>query len=210
MQVRQLRIPGQHLSSLGLLPEGTKLQFGFGTKDPNNIIPIPRSSGVTFTAFKNLQRQANRVLAFIEKGRISEDGIIGLKTMAAMATIKQTMGPIFGAPVRFESTLDIAEQSVIFGNAMEVFANSKGVGETVNTGPTSSPASTSEPTPPPATPAQIQDLKEPGDTRLTKVGDPPKEAGMGSGIWLLAGVAGVAAYSFSSKNKKKSKKKRGR
>jgi len=170
------------------------LTFGQGVKDKSIIVPIPKKSGATFQAFKNLQRQINRVLSVTPRGgKIAEDGIIGDEVLRGLRSIKNAMG-VFGIPLKFETTLDIANRSISLANALKAFADSKQASQTANTGVASTPASASEPTPAPMTQAQAATFSV-GPAATMKKYLP----------FVL--VAGGIAYFAATTKKKKGKRK---
>ena len=59
--------------------QGVVLTFGKGIKNPSNMVPIDAN---TKSAFVNLQKQTNRILSAMNASLVSEDGIIGVETLA--------------------------------------------------------------------------------------------------------------------------------
>ena len=121
---------------------GPALNFGKG-RDPSNIVPIPKKSGLAYTAFKNLQRQINRLLSKVG-GRIGEDGIIGKKTLAGFKKAQTVVGQSIGGG---GSTLDLARNAVGIAAKLQGVANSMGIPTSVNRGAAATPTSAKEPEP---------------------------------------------------------------
>ncbi len=169
---------------------GIALEFGLGVRDKTNIVPIPKSSGGTFAAFKNLQRQINRALSTIPNGgRISEDGIIGGGTLVGLRKIKSAMG-FLGGLITVGSTLSVAERSVTIANALDTFADQRGAPPKVNIGSSVTNASISEPTPPPVTSQQVASIQRSASIKKF------------APLLLIAGVGGVAWFATQKKRKK--------
>lgn len=130
--------------------QGVALEFGQGIANKTNIVPIPKSSGLTYNAFRNMQRQINRALS--KKGtRIAEDGILGPGTYKALQQAQDVIGQSVPGD---ESTLEMARHAVSIAYALGTAADSMGISADANKGATSSAASRGEPTPPPMTAAQ--------------------------------------------------------
>lgn len=170
---------------------GVSLDFGQGVKSKTNIIPIPKKSGATFSAFKNLQRQINRLLSrHPKKGRIAEDGIIGKGTFDAFQKAQDVIGMSVPGD---ENTLEMAKHAVSIASILNAEATAMGIASTANKGVTATPASASEPTPAPMTETQAASFT---------VGP---MAAMKKYLPFLA-LAGGIAWFASTKTKKKSKK----
>jgi hypothetical protein len=185
-------LPPGPLGMDGLLD--TPLTFGQGTKNKTNIIPIPKKSGPTYAAFKNLQRQLNRVLSLIPGGgRIAEDGIIGQETLDGLRRVKSAMG-IFGIPLKFENTLDVANRAVSLADALKTYADERGASTRANVGAATTAASISEPTP--ARPIISAHTEMVQSTSAIKKYAP-----------FLLGAAVIAWFAATQKKTKKKKRK---
>lgn len=168
---------------------GVGLTFGLGVSNPKNIVPIPRSSGTTYGAFRNLQRQINRMLTVAGGGRISEDGIIGPGTFAAF---KKVQDKVFAVYIPGDdNSLTLAEHAVTIANMFEREANSQGIAAGANKGSTSTAGG--EHTTSPITPMQKASYGGGAMASLKKYGP-----------FLL--LAGGVAYYASTKRKKRRKK----
>lgn len=167
---------------------GVSLEFGQGIRNKSNIVPIPKNSGPTVAAFKNLQRQINRLLSQKPgSGRIAEDGIIGSGTFAAFKKAKD----ISGRFLPFTSSLEIAKNAVSLASILGSKAQSMGIPVAANKGASSSPTSRSEPTPQPMTSSQAAEFRSAGISSAAKKYIP---------FLLLAG--GVAYYATTKKKGK--------
>lgn len=177
---------------------GVELEFGQGIRSGTNIVPIPKGSGTTDAAFKNLQRQINRLLSrHPKKGRIAEDGIIGKHTFAAFQKAQIVTGISFPGD---ENTLEMAKHAVSIADIMESEADAMGIPKGANKGSPSTTASVSEPTPMPMTPAQAASFSQMGISKF---------------LPLLAIAGGVAWWASTQKKPKgkpkgKSKAKKGK
>jgi hypothetical protein len=126
------------------------LTFGQGAQNKANIVPIPKSSGFTYNAFVNLQRQINRLLSKAG-GRISEDGIIGPGTFSAFKKAQNVVGQSISGD---SNSLQLAEHAISVGAKLKQVADSMGIGASVNKGGSSSAASVAEGTSGPMTQQQ--------------------------------------------------------
>jgi hypothetical protein len=169
---------------------GVALEFGQGVSNPKNIVPIPKNSGVTYNAFRNLQRQINRLLSHKRIGPIAEDGIIGPGTFSAFEKIHDLLG--ISVPGD-DSTLGLAEHSVTIGTMLSAQANSLGISTSANRGSTTSASSQKEPTPPPMTTMQRASFGGGALGAVTKYGP----------FLLLAGGVAYLATKLRSKKRKK-------
>jgi hypothetical protein len=115
---------------------GVELEFGRGTKDTNVIVPIPKSSGPTLTAFKNLQRQINRLLSLKGK-RINEDGLIGAGTFKAFQTVQDAIGVSVPGD---ETTGTMAAHAITIANTLDQQATARNIPANANQGATTSSA----------------------------------------------------------------------
>lgn len=123
---------------------GADLEFGRGIKIPTNIVPVPKDSGRTFEAFRNLQRQVNRLLTRIPNGgRVDEDGIIGESTRKSMEKLAA------GLPIPIGNTVSIAQKAVTWGSILKSLADKAAISATANKASTVSVARATEPPVPP-------------------------------------------------------------
>ena len=172
---------------------GVSLEFGQGIRDKSNIVPIPKKSGATYSAFEDLQRQINRLLSRHPKGgRIGEDGIIGSGTFAALKKAQDVIGMSIPGD---ENTLEMAKNAVTIAGILESEATAMGIPGGANKGVKSTPASMTEPTPQPMTPEQAKSYG--GAMAAIKKYVP---------FLLVAG--GIAFYASKGKKKSKSKKRK--
>ena len=137
--------------------------------------------------FQGLQRAINAyVLRHGILDTINVDGDIGPITLSTAQQIWQhgLEFPVTGWPPSPPTTAKQLADNVDLYSA--AFARGAGA----------SPDTTADPATQKPAGSDTSDFKPPG---------PPRQAGNG-GIWVLAALAGVAAYSFSGKNKKKRKR----
>jgi len=120
---------------------GVKLTFGAGIKNSSVLVPIPKNSGPTYEAFKNLQRQINRLLSKVE-GRISEDGLIGPGTLKGLKTVQEKL--LFVNLPGDANTGSMASNAISLGAILKGEADSRGISPNANKGVTSTPASVAE------------------------------------------------------------------
>lgn len=172
----------------------SELTFGQGVKNKSIIVPIPKKSGPTFSAFKDVQRQINRLLSrHPKKGRISEDGIIGNDTFSGLKKAQD----VFGQSIAHdESTLEMAKNARSVAAKLRSEADAMGIGANANKSgitPSVSKRAASEPTPAPMTEKQASAFTS-GSMGAIKKYVP----------FLL--LAGGIAY-FATKKKGKTKRK---
>jgi hypothetical protein len=141
--------------SSGLAGKDPVLTFGQGIKNKNIIVPIPKKSGPTFGAFKDLQRQINRLLSrHPRKGRIDEDGVIGNDTFSGLQKAQE----VFGQNIAHdESTLEMAKNARSVAAKLRSEADAMGIAANANLSSVTQSVSrraVSEPTPPPMTERQ--------------------------------------------------------
>lgn len=176
-------------SSSAPAPRPSGLSFGRGVRNKDSIIPIPKSSGKTYNAFTNLQRQINRLLSKVG-GRISEDGIIGKReTYPGLQKAQRVIG--ISVPGD-EDTLSMAENAVQIASILKSEADAMGIPANANRGTSVSRASASEPTPPPMTRDQEKQLRGGGIGGAIKTYLP-----------FLAIAGGVAWYAASKRKRKR-------
>lgn len=108
---------------------GVSLTFGFGVRDKSNVVPIPKTSGATYQAFKNLQRQINRVIVGVT--RIGEDGVIGKGTLSGYQKAENVLG--LSLP-HSESTAALATHAVTVAALLKDHADSMGISSAANKG----------------------------------------------------------------------------
>jgi hypothetical protein len=176
------------------IDNGVALEFGQGISNKTNIVPIPKTSGITYAAFKNLQRQINRALAGTGS-RTDEDGIIGAGTLKAFkkaASIVEATIPVFSLTVAGQNTVTLAQSAVTAAASLKTYADRMGVSASANKGSTSTPASKAEPTPPPLTQEQANKY---ADNRIS--------GAVSKYVPFLFLAAGVAWYAASQKKGKK-------
>lgn len=179
----------------GLLGKDPALTFGQGIKNKNIIVPIPKSSGTTFSAFKDLQRQINRLLSrHPKKGRVDEDGVIGNDTFNGLQKAQE----VFGQSIAHdESTLEMAKNARSVAAKLRSEANALGIDTNANRSgatPLVSKRSISEPTPAPMTEQQASAFAS-GSMGAIKKYVP---------FLLLAG--GIAYFATQKKGKKRKSK----
>jgi len=152
---------------------GVMLEFGTGTRNMSNIVPIPKTSGATYVVFKDLQRVINRLLYKMKPGaNIAEDAIIGNGTLKAYNQVAdQSIG----------SSFELAAQASSLWAALVEKADRMGIPYGANKGSAISAASIAEMT--------------------TGKAFRPK-TGIGF-FWLLAGAAGLAWFASNKKKKRK-------
>lgn len=188
---------GEFRSGLGetVIDGGTALSFGQGLSNKSNIVPIPKTSGATYLAFKNLQRQINR-LAFAKGVTTGEDGIIGTGTFNAWKKADEVArGAVAGfgySSYPAKNALDLARHAVSIARSLQAAADYRGISASANKGATSTPAARSEPTPPPMTSAQ----------QASYANDSAISGALKTYLPFLA-VAGGVAW-FAAKKKRKS------
>ena len=129
---------------------GVSLDFGQGVRDKTVLVPIPQSSGPTYTIFKDLQRQINRVLSKVGT-RVSEDGILGKGTLAGLKKAQTIIGKSLPGT---SSTLDMAEHAVTLGFLLHQAADAMGISKTANQGMVATAQAAVETTQGPLTPEQ--------------------------------------------------------
>lgn len=173
---------------------GVTLNFGFGVRNKSNIVPIPKKSGATFNAFRNLQRQINRVLHSQGAGRISEDGIIGEGTKQGLVKAQKIIG--VSPAAEWMSTFLIARNAVVIANVLADKANAMVVPANANRGASSTVASESESASKALTMAEA-------DRKATR----DKIFGQAMKVAPFLALGGVAAY-FVAKKRPKRKGKR--
>ena len=141
--------------------QGVSLTFGQGIKTPSNIIPVPKDSGPTFDAFRNLQRQINRLLSKIPGSiRIGEDAIIGDSTRKALEKI--VAGIPFGIKIPVGNTVNIAKNAVTWGQILKDAADKAGVSYSANLGSPATPARAFEPPAAPLPENKVLSLSQAG------------------------------------------------
>lgn len=128
---------------------GVALVFGQGISNPQNIVPVPKGSGVTYGVFSGLQRQINRMLSIAKAPPVAEDGIIGASTLAGYLKAKAMIpagiiGGIVSALTPVRTTLDLARRAASEAKALGKAADDKGVAAGANKGSIISQASASE------------------------------------------------------------------
>lgn len=174
---------------------GVSLEFGTGIKNPTNVVPVPKDSGPTFEAFRNLQRQLNRVLSTVPKGgRVDEDGIIGSGVKAGMDKLAA------GLPLKVGNTVAIAEKAVSWGGIFKAIADKKGVGAGVNKGGSTSIARGTEPAVPPM--SEEERLKRSAAGFFSFLGQLPG----GKYLPFVALGVGAAYLAVKMRGKKRGKK----
>lgn len=170
---------------------GVELNFGQGVKNKNIIVPIPKSSGPTYTAFKNLQRQINRLLS--KRGtRIGEDGLIGINTYKGLQTAQDVIGMSVPGD---ENTGSMASNAVTIAGILSREADGMGIPKNANQGATTSPAALVESAKAPMTSMQAASFMGGG------VGEAVKKY-----LPFLAIAGGVAWYAASQRKGGKKKK----
>lgn len=113
---------------------GIALSFGLGITNKKNCVPIPRRSGATFSAFKNLQRQINRVLTTIPGGgRIGEDGVIGGGTVSGFNKAVGSI-PLLGSVLKVDNCSALAKRAASLGSTLKTFADRAGISTAANKG----------------------------------------------------------------------------
>ena len=187
---------GQPPGPLGIgatsVDSGISLEFG-QSKKKTSFVPIPKSSGTTFHAFTNLQRQINRLLSkSANGGRIDEDGILGKGTFAGFKRAQTVVGMSLAGD---ESLLALAKNSVSTGSILRSEADSLGISPNANKGASVTSASLKEPTPLPMTKGEMSSFSGGGVMSAVKQYVP-----------FLA-LAGAVAW-YASSTKKKTKKRR--
>lgn len=180
--------PGPLGLGITIIDSGVELEWGMGIHDKSNMVPIPKTSGVTYTVFKGLQRQINRL-----GGRVGEDGILGKGTLAGLRRVANALpanSPARARTAGIGDTMGLAANAATLVTLLTQEANNRGIATTANQGPTRTTAS-SETTSGPVTHAQAT-------------------ASMGAGgalkkylPYLL--LAGGVAWFASKKNKRKKK-----
>lgn len=103
--------------------EGVSLTWGAGVSGKGSCVPIPRSSGATYKAFINLQRQINRVSSKFGGTKIAEDGVLGSGTLAALAKINASIAQNFPTA----SCGVLASRAVEIGNFLKNYADTMGI-----------------------------------------------------------------------------------
>ncbi len=146
---------GEGPSGLGitLTNAGVELEWGMGTRDKTNMVPIPKTSGRTYIVFKAVQRQINRL-----GGRVGEDGIIGRGTAAGL---KRVVDPLPLTSLLKAAALGTTFTSMgVAANAPTLYillkkeADKRGIASGANKGPTTTAAS-AETTAGPVTEQQV-------------------------------------------------------
>jgi len=175
---------------LGMYQDLGALTFGQGISNKNNIVPIPKNSGETYEAFKNLQRQINRLLTKHPKGgKIGEDGIIGKSTFDALKKAQDVIGMSVPGD---ETTLTMAQNADSIGDILRQRADAMGIPGGANKGTTATPAAALEKTSGQMTPQQASVYGAPGTAMEAVKKYAP----------FLAIAAGVAYYAATKKKKK--------
>jgi hypothetical protein len=183
------RIPGPLGMGAVSLDSGVALEFGQGVRNKSIIVPIPKNSGATYNAFKNLQRQINRLLSKKEK-RIDEDGIIGQSTYNGLQTAQEVIG--ISVPGD-ENTIEMAKHAVTIAHILTERADALGISADANKGRVLTLASAVEVTAGPMTPVQ--------EAAFTKSASTSSAIKKYLPFLLLSG--GVAWYAASQRKRKK-------
>ena len=183
------RIPGPLGMGAVSLDSGVALEFGQGVRNKSVIVPIPKNSGATYSAFKNLQRQINRLLS--KKGkRVDEDGIIGQSTYSGLQTAQEVIG--ISVPGD-ENTLEMAKHAVTIAHILAERADALGVSPDANRGRVVTPASTVEVTAGPMTSVQEVAFAKSAST----------SSALKKYLPFLLLSSGVAWYAASQRKRKK-------
>lgn len=134
--------------------QGISLSWGLGTKSTSNCVP---TNSATKSAFRNVQRQTNRLLPYVNGGRISEDGIIGSETTRAIAKVSKLF---FFAPwiALLKNCTQVAQKAPSVAATFKTEANRRGASASANKGPTVSKTSQTETPGPPLTKEQATQI----------------------------------------------------
>jgi hypothetical protein len=120
------------------MDSGTRLSFGKGIKNPNNMVP---TDTITRKAFMDLQHQINRLLSKVGE-RIGEDGVIGQGTLdGARSARKQLEGiaSFVTAPIATASTAGLASKAVTVAGIFRTRADQLGISPDAIAGSQGSP-----------------------------------------------------------------------
>jgi hypothetical protein len=140
------------LGDTSVIDSGVELTWGLGNNNPTNMVPIPKTSGVTYTVFKGLQRQINRL-----GGKVGEDGIIGTGTVAGFKRVLARLPSSSPAKMRGQhlvTSMALAANAATLVTMLTSEANAAGVASNANQGSTVTSAS-SETTAGAVTPQQV-------------------------------------------------------
>jgi hypothetical protein len=171
---------------------GVALDFGTGTKSATTMVP---TNSTTDAAFRNVQRQINRLLSAIRGGTIGEDGLIGKGTWTAYSkVVDQILRASFEG---VENTAGLAANAVTMANIMSAKADEMGISKTANRGAAQTVAKVVEKTLAPMDSTQLSAVRTAGIGGLL---------GKYAPYLLLAG--GVAWFAASQRKGKRKKRKR--
>jgi hypothetical protein len=158
---------------------GQTLTFGQGIRDKENMVPVDAG---TRAAFRDAQRQINRLLSVIQQAPVPEDGIIGAGTVKGLGRVEEYLGMSLGSQ---GGTANVAQRALTIARTLRGEADQLGISATAGKGVSATPASASEPTPPAMTSLEVAALAQ------------PRRAGM---HWFLfLAIAGGVALLASSK-----------